>query len=354
MNAPELSRTNHKPTAARDRILIPIAISIGLAIASIGCAKETLISLTTRTDEFTQNSAAQIDILWVVDNSSSMSPNQQGIGQSFRTFIDNLLDVGVDYHIGVVSTDTNDNGFLHSGQSGYAFIDQNTPNPDNAFISNVTVGINGSLTERAFESTALTLGVGGEWAPSHPATPPNTGFLRQNAALFIIMVSDEDDKSFGPVSYYRRLFESYKGPGNENLINVSAIVGDPGDGCFDQDRGNAEPGDRYIDLASQTGGVFASICDDFSQSLQELSISATGLSSRFVLGALPNAQAKVRCGTLSVDEQTAFCVTIDGEVIRRGDTRTGWMYDQNSNAIVFGAQNIPGPQAKITVEYKTL
>ena len=65
------------------------------------------------------------------------------------------------------------------------------------------------------------------------------------------MVSDENDKSFGPVNY-RKLFEGYKGPGNESLISVSVIVGPPGSGCS-----SAEAGDRYVDLASLTGGVCA-------------------------------------------------------------------------------------------------
>ena len=58
-------------------------------------------------------------------------------------------------------------------------------------------------------------------------SPPNQGFLREQASLFLIMVSDEDDKSYGPVAYYNRLFEGYKGPGNEALISVSAIVSLP-------------------------------------------------------------------------------------------------------------------------------
>ena len=41
--------------------------------------------------------------------------------------------------------------------------------------------------------------------------------------------------------------------------------------------GSAAPGARYIDLAGQTGGIFASICSDFNESLETLSITAAGL-----------------------------------------------------------------------------
>jgi len=318
-----------------------------MTLSTGGCADDILVQLGTRTDEFSQQTAAAIDILWVVDNSNSMAANQRGLGQSFQSFITNLVETGVDYHIGVVSTDVTERGTFRSGTT---YIDSTNTNPEQTFLANVQVGTYGSPIERAFESAALALGVGAGWAAGSPPNPPNPNFLRQDASLFIIMVSDENDKSFGPVGYYRRVFENYKGPGNESLISVSSIVGDPGDGCFEPTRGSAQPGDRYIDLASQTGGLFASICDDFSESLQELSISASGLSSRFELGSAPNVKALLTCS--SSTERSAFCVTVNGEVIPEGNSRAGWLYDSSTNSIIFGAGSIPAPQAKITVEYQ--
>nr|ADI22140.1 hypothetical protein [uncultured myxobacterium HF0200_19H16] len=318
-----------------------------ILILSTGCADDVLVQLGTRTDEFLQQAAAEIDILWVVDNSNSMAANQQGLGQSFQSFIDNLLETGVDYHIGVVSTSITEGGRL----SGTGFIDSTVSDPQSNFLSNVQVGTWGSPIERAFEAAALTLGIGPSWNPGDTPTPPNSNFLREDASLFIIMVSDEDDKSFGPVGYYRRIFEHYKGPGNEARISVSAIVGDPGEGCFEPTRGSAQPGTRYIDLASQTGGLFASICNDFSESLKELSINASGLQSRFELSAAPNSRARVNCTGVN---SSAFCVMVDGQAIPEGTRsgRVGWTYIANTNSIQFLTDSIPGPQAKITVEYQ--
>ena len=113
------------------------------------------------------------------------------------------------------------------------------------------------------------------WNGTSPPSPPgaNAGFLRPDAALFLIMVSDEDDKSFGDVGYYRRLFENYKGPGFENRISVSAIVGPGPDGCSST-RGVADAGERYEELVADTGGISVSICDDFTRSLESLSITS--------------------------------------------------------------------------------
>lgn len=324
-----------------------IASLAQILVFSSGCAEDILVQLSTRTDEFVQQAAAEIDILWVVDNSNSMAANQQGLGQSFQSFIDNLVETGVDYHIGVVSTDTAEGGRL----SGSGVIDGTVESPQSSFLSNVQVGTWGSPIERAFESAALALGVGPGWNPGDAPNPPNNGFIRDTASLFIIMVSDEDDKSFGPVGYYRRLFEHYKGPGNESLISVSAIVGDPGEGCFEPTRGSAQPGTRYIDLASQTGGLYTSICDDFAESLKELSINASGLNSQFELSQAPNTRATIRCSGV---EASSFCVVVDGQPIPEGTRsgRVGWRYSANTNSIVFLADSIPGPQSKITVEYQ--
>jgi len=365
-------------------------------VAAAGCANDVLRSLRTNTDQFNQNAAAMVDILWVVDNSESMAQEQQGLGESFQAFIDNLIQSGVDYHIGVVSTDTGDGGRLHSGASSSSYIDPGTANASSAFLQNVKVGTAGARQEKGFESAALVLGKGiGQWTPSNPdpVAVPNTGFLRRgfcdpfnnqtpsqktcegtnvpctadtdcdDAAMFLIFVSDEDDKSFGPVRYYWRLFESYKGPGNEARVKVSAIVGpiaaagsgDPG-GCFNAGRGSAQAGYRYVDLVTQAAGaniaegIVTSICDDFNEALTNLSITAAGMAAKFELSSVPNIDARVPCDS---PEPQAFCVKVDGTEVSP-DQRTGYSYEGASNSIVFGVSALPPPQSKITVQYQVL
>ncbi|MBI3178376.1 MAG: VWA domain-containing protein, partial [Deltaproteobacteria bacterium] len=86
---------------------------LGGALLLCSCGSDTLLALQTVKDEFVQNTAAMVDILWVVDNSSSMGEEQNGLAQSFDAFINNLVLSGVDYHVGVVATDTAD-GALHA------------------------------------------------------------------------------------------------------------------------------------------------------------------------------------------------------------------------------------------------
>ena len=46
-----------------------------------------------------------LDILWVIDNSCSMTEEQQALSQNFASFVQYFVGSGLDYHIGVVSTD---------------------------------------------------------------------------------------------------------------------------------------------------------------------------------------------------------------------------------------------------------
>lgn len=339
----------HTRSSSSPFIRKAVLLSALVGFTSISCADDVLLALSTQKEEFEQIAAAKIDILWVVDNSQSMAEEQAGIGANFQAFISQLISTGVNYHIGVVSTDPDDNGQLHLGTGQIdSYINPLTVNAADVFLENIKVGTSGAKLEKAFETASLALGVGPDWRPGQAATPPNAGFLRDDAALFIIMVSDENDKSFGPVNYYRKLFEGYKGPGNESLISVSAIVGPPGSGCA-----SAEAGDRYVDLASLTGGVYASICNDFASTLNDLSLTASNLKARFTLDGTPGLGARIPCNTASVGP---FCVTVDGNAVEQvsaeSTSSTGYQYDANSNSIVFRSGSVPSPGQVIVIEYQ--
>ncbi len=365
-----------------NRWLKSLLLSTSLSLT--GCGSDVLTALQTNTEEFTQATAAKVDILWVVDNSESMAEEQAGLGESFDSFMETLIASGVDFHIGVISMDVADGGVLHSTASTPKFIELGTTDPKAAFLANVKVGTSGSRREKGFEAAALALGKGAGWSPTmpDPVAVPNEGFLRRGlctaagtcegtaqscttnaecspAALFVTFVSDEDDKSFGPVKYYWRLFESYYGAGNEALVKLSAIVGPTGEpgGCFREGRGAAEAGTRYSDLVMQAAGsntadgIVTSICDDFASALTSLSITAAGLSAKFTLSKTPNKNASIDCGSVG---KHPFCVTVNGTAMAPDSTsaRTGWTYNEDENAIIFGVNGLPPPRAKITVKYQ--
>jgi len=315
-------------------------------------------------DVYSQKNAAAVDILWVVDNSDSMAAEQQKIAARFADFFAQFLISQVDYQIGVITTDPGDNAILRPydgpdvpGCDRCRFLtsDVGCENPavetegldpdaiddilfdqcqaQLVFRKLVTAGIGGSSFEEGFSQAALAVGGGiinENGFPTRDIPAENDGFLRTDASLFVVFVSDEDEgakKDGSPIRYYQRLFESVKGAGNENLVSASAIVGWPFDapvgieevcpilattfdgsptpdpraaqiqeilndsesGCFDEagdgegaDR--AETGSRYIELACRTGGVVVNMCeDDYSVALDKLGANAAGLTRKFDL-----------------------------------------------------------------------
>ena len=91
-----------------------------------------------------------VDVLWVIDNSCSMADEQEQLTSNFPSFINYFLDSGVDYHIGVISTDLDDSS--EAGQlrapDGVRFIIPDTEEPETVFEGMATVGIEGSGSEK--------------------------------------------------------------------------------------------------------------------------------------------------------------------------------------------------------------
>ncbi len=288
-------------------------------------------------DAFSQKASAEVDILWVVDNSESMEEEQSNLAGNFDSFISFIDTSRINYHIGVVSTDMDDPA--HSGrlQGAPKVIDNDTPNPQAAFAANVQVGISGGGNEMGLFAAHEALS---EPLISDPAS--NAGFLRPTASLAIIFVSDEDDKSFGDVEYFIRFFGTLKGIGNERKVIISAIVGPVPDGCSGAD-GMARSGDRYHELVQALGETTASICSNaFADDLQQLGLTVASLSRKFELSRDPDPDTVV----VRVDAHDG-----NGFVEIPEDPNTGWRLQLDEKAIYFDGEYVPPPEADIEVEY---
>jgi hypothetical protein len=309
------------------------------------CQADDFTVLPEVTDRFEQVQASEVDILWVLDNSESMIDEQTLLAENFNSFIGALEGSGIRYHVGIVTTDTEAAG--HAGQlQGDPRVIEPGPqaqtffrNNVNRIIDEIENGGGGDTFERGLEAARMAL--------TEPrVSGSNVGFLRPAAALFVILVSDEDDSSYGQTLWFARFFESLKGAGNDRLVTVNAIVGDDAidlgpenKGCVSRDESGVQTalwGQRYIEVARETEGLDLSICDrDFARSLGSLGISATGLRSRFPLSNVP-AGGRIES------------VTIDDEPAAPGS----WHYEPGENEIVFETGHTPGPGAVIVVVYR--
>jgi hypothetical protein len=181
-------------------------------------------------DLFQQSINRNIDIVFMVDDSLSMAPIQTKLTAQFPTFMNvlkNLPNGLPNVHIGVVSSSMGagrnpgvdhcpqggDQGMFHTRPLGGAPCMRASLNANQNFIINVNgqanytgdisdvfscialLGENGCGFEHQFESVLRALGADGA-----PAPASNAGFLRDDAYLAIILITNEDDCSAPPNS----------------------------------------------------------------------------------------------------------------------------------------------------------
>ena len=320
---------------------------------------------TEWTDIYDQADGSKVDVLFVVDNSPSMSDKQTNLANSFATFVKIAQLWNNDFHVGVVTTDMEDpkqTGRLRP-INDLRFVSKAQANPSSMLQTLAKQGDQGSSTEQGFWAVekALTLPLildskkvctkdsdcaGGEVCTTSPEDGTkgcggeNRLFLRKNASLEVVHMGDEDDQSPGDMTYYTNLFYSFKGAANKNLFHFHAIAG-PSGGCTDQGAGSAEDCQRFQQMAATTGGVFASVCDiDFGPAMSSIGTQAFGLAMQYFLTRNP--------------EPSTIDVKINATPCAQGPNT--WKYDAPSNSVIFNQTGtcVPQKNDKIYIHYKML
>ncbi|MEE2758213.1 MAG: choice-of-anchor D domain-containing protein [Myxococcota bacterium] len=309
------------------------------------------VATNRQTDDFVQTSGQRVDVLFVIDNSGSMGEEQDNLQDNFASFINGARQFANDYQIGVVTTDVDDAD--NAGKLvGDPRIIRRGPDVENQFSGNVAVGTRGSGTEKGLEAAEkalkdpLIFDTGVACQANADCVEPdrcvegrcggfNRGFLREDAALEIVFVSDEDDSSSATLNYYVDFFKNIKGFRNESLFHAHAIVGaDNGRPAnCNSNLGDATPGRAYVEVANRTNGGIYSICEgDFGRALREIGNQAFGLPVQFFLSR-PAREASIR-------------VSVNG-----APRANGWSYDRDSNSVIFDEASVPQPRESIRVEY---
>ena len=301
---------------------------------------DTLVSVEIETSPRLGSNG--VDILWVVDDSPSMREEQVELGARFDEFITALADLQADFHMAVVTTDRNDGGLFQTGPGPLQSLRcEATPsdleycenlrleepflvgddylvdadNPSAGFSTEelaadfrciASAGDCGGAFERGLEMLKLSL--------SDDLGPANSGFLRDDAFLVVIFLTDEDDCSNNdafsitrdddcyaqetreqlvPVQAYYDDLVALKG-GDESRVLIAGLIGPddnlalqsyeelgqngPRFSCISQlqegaGAANARDGERYRALIDLVGsrGIEESICQgDFSNALNNI------------------------------------------------------------------------------------
>ncbi len=272
-------------------------------------------------DEFEQAGNNQTDILWVIDNSSSMTDEQTNLAVNFSSFLDIVDVLDIDYHIGVCTVDS---GALIGP---VPIMTPSTPDVHAAFADAVTPPLIFNIPEQG-----LLYGMEAVTPPLAAPGGPNDGFLRPAAGLRVIYVSDEPDQSPDTVVNYVAAMQSVKV--NPDHVILSGITGQA-TGCYSPN-GSASPAVRYEQAIALTGGLSESICSsNWVNTLSNLAWLSSSWQDTFVLSAQPVEP------------------TIEVE-LNHVPVYVGWYYDAVLNAVVFEPEYVPDTGDLIVIRYNLL
>ena len=309
-----------------------------LQITVDGQPAPTLVALSgsganqpTRTDVFDFTSP-QSDILFVVDDSCSMPAAQEAIADNFSNFSNTLVSRGVNLHFAVVTTDMADLARQGRMIGMPPYVTNMSMNFVDEMETRLQPGANGSGTEMGI--------LGGLRAVTPPLTTnENMGFLRPDADLVIVILSDEDDQSDdqflgGSIQDAVHQFETAAGNGG---LSISGLVGPTSQGCMGP-FGSVRAGPRYHELIARAGnGLALSLCDDMSANLNTLANSLFG-GPEFRLQAEPI--------------ESSIMVTVNGSNVASSNMGTTvWSYDAAKQSVVFADGQVPANGAQIQISY---
>lgn len=227
------------------------------------------------------------DIIWVIDRSGSMVNHDAELLAGIEQMLTSL-PIDLQWRIGVISTDPDE-----------ALDNENFPLVPGDTIDDATDRLDALGRpgwEQGFDSlySYMTLGV------------YSSTWLRHDAGLLVVFVSDEDDQSTGfavPSDFADYL--KYIRP----TTAVSAIVGLGSGTCAD------EVGQRYLDVVAEKQGIAIDICD-----------------TSWTAGVEAATQTLEPYEVWPLDH---YPVIDTIKVIIDGAENSDWTYDAITNSIVF-------------------
>jgi len=264
-------------------------------------------------ETFTQGSGGnEADVLVMLDEDLGTDGHTEYEG-GIDALIHWLEQDHVDFHVGVTGASTQTYGGKLVAASGEpAVVAAGDASPSAELMANCDVI--GASTEDDGNGLAGALDA---LSPAELAGD-NAGFLRPEATLDLVWMSDEDDTSPAAVASYRNAYLAVKNTASKVSFAAIADV----DSRYQQLVGNAAAFGDWNDPSTWNGAM------------QSLAASASGVGAVFPL-SFPA-------------DPTTIVVTVDGVVY---PTPLTWTWDAAAHAVRFEPTYVPAAGATIVVDY---
>ncbi|MEM1024306.1 MAG: choice-of-anchor D domain-containing protein [Myxococcota bacterium] len=277
----------------------------------------------SRTERFTQPVSNQADVLIVVDNNNTNSPNGTTVSTLAPDWFDRAAANGIDLRMAVTSTDlTQEDGLFAPIDGGpERVVDASAlPSPAEVLQANVGSLSSGFATPRGLDALVRAL-------TPRAVTLLNPNFYRPDAMLTVVFVQDEQDQSSADADELLAFLQQFKGHRNREAFAVAAITGGD-EGCNEPSK-SATASPRLVTMQEATAGPFFSICI-ISAIQPDFFDRALGVRDTFLLDSVPDPD------TISV--------SLDGTTV----SPSAYSYDETSNGIVFDVAPANGSSIEVT------
>ena len=266
----------------------------------------------------------KVDIFFVIDNSQSMKEEQESIAHQFDSFLEDIEDKEVDYHIAMITTDVSDGGRFLEFPNGEKFLS----NPDRKYsVHNDNVRHFRSTVQMGVKNTDSANDERGIYNLNKVLeTEKHSDFFRLHSLLMVIIVSDEDERSYGgrDISKFPALeeedkpetfFKKFSRKHRFSTVVVHSIIVKPGDrSCQFKPDG--------ITVKGNEGYIYAEASEPSDEMLRRYgniqtghigSICATDYSSQLgpIAGTLEDVPVSLPC----FPAEDSVSVKVDGEEV---------------------------------------
>jgi hypothetical protein len=318
--------------------MIKTVVSVGLAASIVlgfitACSPESpkLVPLPVAKPERVRDTSGikvsfnrSVDILFVIDDSGSMSEHQFNLAKNIGLFTAGInANQVLDYHIGVLTSNMDSPPWRPAPGYGWKgelngttkFITKSTPNGSRELESNLKPGIEGSGTEVFFTPVQAAL------------TPPlvngvNAGFYRPDSYLALVFLTDAEDQSnLSSSDFYKFLLSLKKGDADK-IITYGVHIPSTVTSC---PRSGEPLPTKLEEFFRITNATSFGLCDaDFGVKLAELGADLVRRVSSILYLSRPAQPHTIK-------------VKFGSQVIPN-DPDKGWIFDPGRNAILFGEE----------------
>ncbi len=292
----------------------------------------------------------ETDVLFVVDDSGSMTTHQNNLANHIDLFAEEAVKTSNSFHIGVINTAIKKDIFGNvKTEVGEIFgnpriITPTTKNVVDALRANLKLGSNGSGTESVFLPVTEALS-------SENLNGMNAGFLRESAHLSVVVLTDAEDQSqISAWDFVDNLVDLKKGIDNVSMqaVMVSSVENE-NKTC----QADGEPAFKIEEALRLLRGDQYSLCS------QQMAQDVVSLAKN----VFPPFPGEFKPG-IAIDEVTLFgepdvsSIKVQfGNQIIKEHSKFGWSYRKESNTLVFRPGIVWRPQAKdtpISITYRPL